>query len=267
MSDFPLLSGGGPSESFGADLTTSFLTSVATGARTYGAYTELIAATAFSYESIVVFINQHDTSGVLFELAIGAGGSEVTIAGDIPAYGATSRRQTVMITLPLHVPAGARIAAHASRDAGTASTIRIGGIGLAGGPRGPVGFQRANGYGIVPAFTGIPSVAPHATVANSKGSWTQITSSALRDLKALIPLVYSASANTQGWLVDVGMGAGSAEVVVVPNVPQYSYVNTGQISTLAPLFPVDIPAGTRLAMRCQSDLTTGALLSGIVGLS
>jgi hypothetical protein len=63
----------------------------------------------------------------------------------------------------------------------------------------------------------------------------------------------AASTNTRT-LVDVGLGASSSEVVLIPNLlaGQVGASNGASIGPQAYFFPIYIPAGVRIAVRCQS---------------
>lgn len=88
----------------------------------------------------------------------------------------------------------------------------------------------------------------------SKGSWTQLSSSIGGAVNVLVPIVQNTAATTalanRGFLVDIGTGAASSEVVKIGDIPCFTgtlepgpAVN-GNISWL-----IDVSSGTRIAAR------------------
>ena len=95
------------------------------------------------------------------------------------------------------------------------------------------------------------SVSPSAT-ANTKGAWVELfaATSAPADIIQINANGTSLSGSAGGALADIGIGAASSEVVVVPNVSIGNRIN----SSALPLFlPVSIPQGSRVAIRWQSN--------------
>jgi hypothetical protein len=98
---------------------------------------------------------------------------------------------------------------------------------------------------------------------SSEGSWAEIIASTARDYKGIMLRGSSQSSLIAGanLLVDVGIGAGGAEVAIISNLQfrtLYGVTSTGYI-------PIHIPAGVRLAVRAQGDAARVFDLS-IVGL-
>lgn len=94
------------------------------------------------------------------------------------------------------------------------------------------------------------SATPH-----TKGSWTQlIATTSARSLGILVALDNTAVANTAtSVLLDIGMGAVSSEVVIIPDLSCGYVLNENVSNTFAAYyFPLFIPDGVRLAARCQA---------------
>lgn len=86
---------------------------------------------------------------------------------------------------------------------------------------------------------------------NTKGSWTTLISSTTYSGAWLLITLVNPN-NLDSFLVDIGIGGAGAEQVIIPDL------NTDNQSLAAPcnrfyLFPIAIPAGTRISARCASD--------------
>jgi hypothetical protein len=93
------------------------------------------------------------------------------------------------------------------------------------------------------------------SLVGSKGGWTQIFASLNHDTYGLlIGLTMAASAaNNRHHFVDIGVGAGGAEAVIIPDLAGCQtglYDRTGIVWYWFPFF---IPAGTRIAARAQGS--------------
>lgn len=103
---------------------------------------------------------------------------------------------------------------------------------------------------------------------NTKGSWSEVTSSLDREVCGFHLNVYSAlnSSERNRYLFDIGIGSAGSEVVVVPNLHWAVYgataTSTEQISSL--YIPLALPKGARLAVRVQSNVASQVLYFGLV---
>lgn len=90
-----------------------------------------------------------------------------------------------------------------------------------------------------------------STATNAKGGWAQITASSGNDAYGLvIELVVTTSGIR--FLIDLGIGAGGSEIVVVANM--HWAIGRDVERFVKPLIlPIFIPAGTRIAGRCQAS--------------
>lgn len=92
---------------------------------------------------------------------------------------------------------------------------------------------------------------PADASANTEGAWTELTSSSAIDADALwIALNHGNTASAAESLCDIGIGAGGAETVILENLPLSGKQNF--LGSPEGFFPLRIPAGTRIAARCQS---------------
>ncbi|GAA0969760.1 hypothetical protein GCM10009555_017480 [Acrocarpospora macrocephala] len=85
---------------------------------------------------------------------------------------------------------------------------------------------------------------------NTKGSWVELIAATAHKAVGLIVNAGRGHTATADFLVDIGVGASSSETVIIPNLKCDNGSNNlgpGQI-----LIPIGIPAGTRIAARCQA---------------
>lgn len=124
--------------------------------------------------------------------------------------------------------------------------------------------QRAETFGAVTASTRGTVVTANAT-ANTKGTtYTELVASTPIETNQLI-IELIAFANVD-FLVDIAIGASSAEQVIVANLT----CSAGSGAQLAPTvysFPITIPSGARLSARCQATTGSSGIRVLLVGLT
>lgn len=104
--------------------------------------------------------------------------------------------------------------------------------------------------------------------SNSKGAWLEAVASTPFEVQ-LISIEYSTTAPgaiARSVLMDVGVGAGASEVVLIPDL---SVSNAGSFASFRQhsfTFPVRIPAGSRIALRGQNDQATAGALNARVAV-
>lgn len=111
-----------------------------------------------------------------------------------------------------------------------------------------------------------PIAVTSSGTTNTKGSWVQLISSANFDASGFLLHLLGDSGSGTGngtALVDIGIGAASSEVVIIPNI-LISQVQS-QIATVGAsvYFPIQIPAGTRVAARSQCSFASAPVPVGI----
>jgi hypothetical protein len=89
------------------------------------------------------------------------------------------------------------------------------------------------------------AVTANAT-ADTKGSWSEFIASTTNTTYWL-SLQSLSNSNDQSFLVDIGVGAASSEVVVIENIPIWCNGNKAE----SILIPLTIASGSRIAARCQ----------------
>lgn len=237
---------------------------------TKGAYTTLIASTAFAAKGLLVQIGTTRTAADAFvDIAIGGAGSETVIVPNMMSgsgNGNCTRQPAIYI--PLMIPAGTRISARTqSTFTAAAITVKVHLLGTLLGGMEPYG--KAIEFGADTSVTQGTTVDPGA-VANTKGAWTQLTASCPLPLKALYidnsNLVQTARSSAD-WLLDIGIGAAASELVIIPNIWIECVTIEDTIAHFpTPLIPVSVPAGSRISARCQCSLTTATLRNLALGI-
>lgn len=101
-----------------------------------------------------------------------------------------------------------------------------------------------NATGTTNSATAITSSA----TANTKGSYTQLMASTSFDAAAIM-LELNTNFGDTNYLLDVAVGAAASEQIIIPNLALA--FNVGM--ALSVLFPIAIPAGSRLSARCQDN--------------
>jgi hypothetical protein len=95
-----------------------------------------------------------------------------------------------------------------------------------------------------------------AGTANAKGSWVALSTSTPNDADGLVILIGQNSASAD-YLVDIGIGAAGSETVIISNLCIGGKIP--MVRTSSPIWPIPIPAGTRVSARCQSTTASATL--------
>lgn len=270
---------GGRIETCGTVAASSRGTSVTSGAaNTKGAYAQLIASSAFDADALLV-IAAHEAVGflgitvsALLDIAIGAAASEQVVIPDVLlSLNQWCGRSGSPFLVPCKIPAGSRIAARlASSDASTPFNVTVCAInyGLFAMPGGKI-----VSYGTASATSRGTSLDPGAT-ANTKGAYSQLVASTNEDLSGIIICVGSQNLDKTTSceaLLDIAIGAAASEIILIADLPLGVDTNAQQYMPLVfPFIPCKIPAGTRIAARCQNTTNTAAHRSfdvSILGVS
>lgn len=218
-------------------------------------WTEIDAAVAVDCDLLLIVVrfvgNNRDW---LLDLAVGAASSEQAFLTDFPLSNAASSLVS-HIALPVRIKAGERISARIRSTAASAQLI-LGLIYCDSNRSAALG--RATTYGVATADSGGTEVDPGGT-ANTKGSWAEIASSTANPMKEMIVCFGSQAGNTRAtanWVVDIGLGAGGSEQLLVPNLGLRAVTSGPQVPACTPPIPVNIPAGSRLVARAASNINT-----------
>lgn len=238
----------------GTTLTTSAT------ANTMGSWVELSAATVRTWEFFrLTAMSATTTSRFRIDIGIGSAGNEFVLVeqidhvSEISAQGNETRHY-----LPVHVPAGSRIAARASQGNANAQTVKVFLNGYSRGPTGAPGFSKVDRVNAGTTY----GVTVNPSAANTKTAWVQLTASTAREYHALQVAIGGnadiARAVSQHFLFDIGVGGAGSEQVIMSNMYAMAPGATFETPVNAgfPCLPVTIPAGSRLSVRGQTQVTT-----------
>jgi hypothetical protein len=99
--------------------------------------------------------------------------------------------------------------------------------------------------------------------ANTKGSWVQLLAATSAPVTWVIATFGFSSLNR--YLVDIGIGASTAERVLIPNLFGEAVGVLTQLQARVYVMPLFIPAGARLSIRCQC-VAASQVASGFLNL-
>jgi hypothetical protein len=200
------------------------------------------------------------TTHCLFDLGVGASGSEQVLAGDIAIGGCLPFGAW---WLPIAVGQGSRIALRI-RTTITGKSCTMG-VSLYGGGGGVEGGYKGVTYGAVTAASrGTILTAPGAT--HTEGGWVQLTAATTSRAGWLVVGVShpdtSIAAAVNG-LLDIGVGGAGAEVPIINDIP-FAVTANEDINAPYPLtYPVNVPAGSRLVARYRGTSIAAASLISV----
>lgn len=232
------------------------------GANTKSSYAQITAATGFAYSALTLNLASSGGGGqcYLMDIAIGGAGSEQVIVPNILFDSMRGAGQNGMnLTLPVSIPAGARISARLQEVGGAGTrTMELCVIGRAGGSNSAVACAglTAN-YG---ANTGTSNgiLVDQGATPNVFGAWTQITASTTSNHGQLMAVMgTNQSINTLGgyYNFQIGIGAGGSEVAIA-EFQSGTSTNTNRMHVNTYDINATIPAGTRIAMRAKCDVAS-----------
>lgn len=255
----------------GTQITTGGTPHVKTG------YTELIAATTYNTSKISISLGGTLQSATrtdfLVDIAVGAAGSEVDIIKNILAgWAGNLSAGSKLITLPINIPAGSRIAARAQSliaadvvsifvalYGGTSSIVRWNND-IAAGPAGKI-ITAAESLGIDTALSIGLSHTPGDSGAESTwtnwpataGSGTQAAAVTTRDYYGILPMIGGSLSQTTmtsiAYHVELGVGSTT--------YGEWHFTTSTAEQVFGP-FPASpimryIPAGTQLQLRAEAS--------------
>lgn len=256
MSNWPFIVPGGiVANAVNANASRGVNLTLPVAVNSKSAWTELFAATPRDASAICLQVSP-GAGDVLLDIGLGAAALEVVAVPDMFVGFARFNANQVEAILPISMPEGARVAVRYQSSAistvarVSAQLIEYGFPGLP--PSGIVAL------GVSAADSGGTHVDPGAA-ANTKGAWSEIVAATADDLVGLIVLIGQQSNEivTGGdWLIDIGIGPASTELVIAPDLTMHTGVASDIFlpQRFGPL-PASIPAGTRIAARAQSNIT------------
>lgn len=247
---------------------STLMTTVAASAtaNTKGSWVQLVASTTDNSTSLLIQFNPTTSGGrFLVDIGIGAAASEQVLVPNLHVSNSSGLQAAFLLLVG--VPAGTRVSARCQAATGSQSVrigVTLGGQGAL--PSSPL--ARVTDYGTSTAASTGTSVDPGAST-NTKGSWAQLTASTANPIRHLYLSVGDAggTALTAGtYLFDVAVGASGSETIILPDLHVRVFSSACVVPAVFGPFPVDVPAGTRLAVRSQSTVASQVLDVAILGV-
>lgn len=118
-------------------------------------------------------------------------------------------------------------------------------------------------YGTVIASS-LGTLLTAAGSANAKGSYAQLVAATTYDLDGFYIWLKDANTNNVSYLVDIAIGGAGSEQILVANMV-YNTVTGANSGGYGLWVPMYIPAGSRVAGRCQCTTASATLTASIAG--
>lgn len=239
-------------------------------AHTKGVYAQIVASTPFASSRIYVQARWASLGSrtFLFDIATGASGSEVVLISNILMYpDFESLASGGIIAFDVNIPIGTRLSVRCQNSTTVNPNIHI---AVMLEDRALASIPNPVTYGANTGITHGTSVDP-GIATNTKGVYIQITPSTTDNISALA--IYSTLQNVGDiissfttWKLDIAIGASGSEVIVIPDIPLTANSQADSVRISAVRYPIIIPAGTRIAVRCEcsSNSATFRALSVIL---
>ena len=240
-------------------LATYAATITASGsANTKGSYTQLVASLSRSCIGVILQLRGNSAAYVLFDLAIGAGGSEQVVVPNISGSVSLASNGMLGLFIPLSLPAGTRVAARCQAGSGS-QTILIKAQFISDHFAGmQTQITRWVNWG---ADTSVSrgTTLTSGNLSDVKGSWVQLSAAADLTTKWILIMV-QAIQTVRNHAIDIGIGAAASEQVVLSNL----FFDNSALGMFL-LLPFSIPAGQRIAARNASGTQFSTVTVMILG--
>ena len=234
----------------------------ASSANTYGAWVEMSSGIDFDADRVILtMISAAAVDLFLFDIGVGAVGSEEVLVPEIPyqVYDFDAVLDCVVYDLPVRIVEGTRVSLRCKSLLGGSHVAYVAACMVCGASDAIVGTSGVVPVGISGATSNMTEVDPGGT-SGTYGSYVELTSSLSDDIRGWILCVGSganSSTSTAGWLVTVGVGASGSEVPVVDGWPIHANASgiTMANPEASPIFPIQIKAGSRIAVKLKCSIT------------
>ena len=256
MADFSTIGGvESKSETLSMDTGSSLGIDIITGgANIKGSWVEMTSSSTFDFEYLQLTTLINDTADYLLDIGVGSAGNEEVIVGDVMiSYGGGSVSIVDTFGFPIHIAKGSRITARGQASS-SSQNLRL---GLTGYSSSLPGYAKVVGYGISTGDSGGTPVDPGGS-SNTKGAYSEVTSSTNEDLREIymhLGNAKNASLSAAGFLFDIAIGSAGNEEIIVSNLAVYTHPAHNSPTPGSYRLPIQIPAGTRIAVRSQSSIT------------
>lgn len=269
---FMPFAGSSPSSGHGVSVTPSAT------ANTLGSWTELISSTPYSSSWAMISIIDPGTATALntvsVNIGIGASGSETVLIANLIAQRdsfSSVPGQAYEYLIPMQIPGGTRLAANCQSSGASSAALYVS-LSPFNGAFGCIsGGGAIDTYGFSSSATKGVLIDPGGT-ALTKGAYSEVATSTTYDLAGFVLAFDSSTASGSGfagWTIDVGIGASGSEVVILPDLQVYGRGSGTTYKALypglTPFIPIQIPAGSRIAVRAQC--TTNSSVARTFGVT
>lgn len=126
----------------------------------------------------------------------------------------------------------------------------------------PVGLQMAPAVDFTAAGTTYGTTLTASASANTMGSYAQLVA-ATTQTTSWAQISLRTTGATRSFLVDIAVGGAGSEMIVVNNL-LFSVGGTAQARMISVLVPLTIPAGSRIAARCQSTTASATCFISMI---
>lgn len=234
---------------------------------TKGAWTQITAST--TADTGLIIVNFSGTAGiatdasVLFDIGVGASGSEVVIASDL-AVGGIAFSQSLHFSLPVFIAAGSRIAARAQ----AATTTTAGSIQwmLARTADMHLTPRSLDTLGVV------SSTSRGIALSGASGSYTEIVAATSQPYQAM-HLMASAGGKTginSNFRLTLAVGSAGSEVDIgTVDLTQASGGSVNPVANPTPqpaIFGRVVPAGSRISVKHNISANPERIQAQVIGI-
>ena len=261
MGDFSLVGGASDCLEAGFDYSNTRGTAVTTGGsvNTTGSYVELLSAANNNRPITGVYIVISPAGGqgdLMFNLALGASGSEVDVISNIfvPDTNSLVGKSNHTFHFPVCLPAGERISINAQGEASSTNYVHL--QLVRGNINDVVQCGAVDTIGADTATTDGVTVSAAGTV-NTFGSWTEIVASTTEAYRGFVVATHkiSGSMTTMHETYQIAVGSAGNEEIIYSGALVGPGDNERVVGTPSPFIPVGIPEGARVSARVQADST------------
>lgn len=232
---------------------------------TFGAWTQVVASAPFDIceLSLVAADGGNSRDGTVFQIGIGASGSEVVL---VPAM-VYSSSGVWQIRVPIDIPAGTRIAVRAAWTATINVQVGLAYFGASAYPE--MSAKKLDSIGVNASLSQGTLLTSGAS--NVYGAYTQLIAATANDYAGFIPVADNVlnTATNDALDVKIAIGASGSEVDVFGMIAHSAYRvegdGAGGYTGAGPVW-IQIPAGTRISAKLSSPTASATVGVSLIGI-
>ena len=239
---------------------------------TKGSWVQLVASTTYDACMMRVMVQYappvSTASTGAIDIGIGSSGNEIVLVPNLICLASSAALNVNWYDIPVVIPSGTRIAARSQASTGTGGFFAVSVTLLDGAFTQIEGYSGVDAVGFSAGTTLGASVNPGGSI-NTKGSYTQLVASSNFSYAGFLLGfdLQNVSPAQSGWLLDIAIGTGGQEQIILPNVALWSDTASKLVKpSNAAFLPIPIPVGTRMAARCSCQAASqllGVTLYGV----